>query len=1261
MKRLLHWSWRLFEAIVLLILLAVVFIQAGVFAFQQYPKQSSHFLQQQFGIQLNYQAAEIQQSWRGFDIQARGVQLQQNGVDFKAKSLGFDIDFLQLFSPSLFLGDHLTIKQAVLSLPFEKKQASLQSSYSLNDFLPQKLWQEMTISQFEVHTKLQHSALKSPVPIVLQLSQIQSRLGVSWLLNGQASIFLAADPIRPVTTLAFQGHFTPSLLGLISEGQFRWQFLQPLSLSRVQSLLADKQRSVMPTGRMSLDGELLLNRQKIERLNLLLSLQQLKWPGLKRDKVLPNSLAVEAKWQEGLQHQVVLENLRIDQRFVGHQNLAKLTWDNNQLKFQMSAFNSAPFEPIVKKALEVYFDQPLSNNQPLHLDIAAIQLGLDLKTLQPLALNLKVNQFSIPELPDLPGVQLSQMQLIQKRTHFTLVLGSPLVMRDRKIFESPISISLKRGVNFRYDLISQDLAIPSMAFKMNQIPMQLSWFSSGSQVRQAKLQAHPKTLAEVKPLLPYPLMSKTLQAWLKQSLVSGKNIQLVAEMAGNLKQFPFKKKVGGGFLKASADIEDATLKFQPDWPAVKHFNAHLSFTPDDLMITTPQATLHQLQAKAVSVAIEGLGHDDIAVDIQAKVKADASQAQRFLLATPLAKTMGIQSLLQKKVALKGKLAVDLKKIWIPINGFEHRQEDIQVGVDLNKVNIKLYQWLNFEAIQGRLNIHNKIVTAPNLVGELTGVPFSASVVTDQKQHQLRIKAKGALQAPENSPLMAGYVQWQQQTDIPFDNRPLKLKADLSFDKFHSRMPPPLGQSFFASGPAHIQYIRHNKTAEFRLNWGKQIKAKGILNNNFNHPIQKLALAVEEQSLPQDLSNLEGVQIKGTVQALDIDLWVKQWPDIQKILPLQRETQTTFPFHWSSSVLKIKKITFHQHDYLNTQIRWQTLSNDTISKEVFSLNNQDIVLQGVGTRQAWAVQANKIHIYLKPKIKPPFPKVPPSKYCQSTSPIKGFPKVTFSGKDIKWGSRQIETMRFKLLPAKKTLSIRDLRFHYKKAYGTGHYEWNYATNNSLLKLHILSKSVEDLTHMLDIEKGVRGKKAEVELDTQWTGGPLCFSIQRLKGKVYARLDDGVIKDVEPGIGRLLGLLSINSITRRLSLNLSDVTGEGLAYSVIESSGIFEGGELNLTKFRLDAPAVKAKLWGKVNLVDEAFNLKADVTPAVGSSVATIATLVGAVNPLTAILTYTLLKNIPEINEDLVTYRYTITGSWKSPVFKQKNSGVQLITE
>ncbi|GAB6035379.1 YhdP family phospholipid transporter [Galenea microaerophila] len=1261
-KRVLHWSWRLFETAVLLLLFLFVLLQGTLYFFQYAPQKSSALLQKYLGIGLTYQQADIQQNLFSFTVTAKQLKVQRQATYFQAEQLTFDIHLLSLLTPSQFVGDHLVLRNARLQLPPIDLYQDAQKSAALNR-LPARFWREISVSNFELATQLRQTDLSTATPLSMKLTQLQSRQGLDWLLNGRADLYVASQ--MPVTRLSVQGRLKPNAIGFLSKAQLSWQFIQPLDLAKLRPLLNQQQRGLLPLGSLAVDGEATLQQGKLRALTSKVSFQQLQWPNIKHNQVLPKSLAFRVRWLQAQAQRAVLEDLTIDNRYVGHQNLAEVVLGPEAFQLKMSQFSSAPFEPILKKALEEYLKVPVKTlaEQPPHIDIDAIQLSLNYQTWKIQQLALRLNQLSVPSIAKYPGVKVQHLFLQKLGMHYQLNVKKPIQIQYPDAFEQPIALKFDKKLQFSWQGgRQQKLQIPKATFHVNQIPFQLQWTSTGSVVKQAVLSASPKTLSEVKALLPYPLMSKQLQQWLKQSLKAGEQIQVVAKLSGDLKRFPFKK--GGGTLQAKAVIHHTVLKFQPDWPALTDFTAQLDFRPYDLTVTTPKATLSGLQVSDVKALIANLDQKDIAVAIRGKAQGDAADAQRFLLESPLAKKAGLETFLQKQVTFSGRLEADLKRIWVPVYGFDQQKEDVQANVFLKGVDLTLYQKLPFKNIQGDISIHNHDIQAPNLKGQLTGVPFSAKIQTEPKKHQVTISATGALQMPRESLLVKGRLPWEYYAILPYDQRPIKMKTQVDFNQFHSKLPAPLDQSFFSTGPAEFTFEKNHAHGKLDFHLGQSLKAKGKLDFSAQakkaqtNLIQALYIAIGQQTVPKNWSEVKGVRFQGSLNTLDLDGWLHNISEVKSWFPTM-ESSSEHPILFAPSTLDFKTVRYKNHAYQDLALTLQTLSNQ---QQVFKLKTaKEIDLQGIKQAGKWQVYANKLHVIL-PESAKASEKSSISKSCQPPlppqSPLNLAP-IYFKGKNIRWGSRQFDRMSFHFAPTLKALLVQDLNFGYRKAYGTGYYQWQYDVQKSDLKIAIHSKSVEDFSRMLDIEKGITGKKAELNLKASWRGGPHCFDLKTVRGDLNVRYDDGVIKDVEPGIARVLGLLSINSIVRRLSLNLSDVTDKGLAYSIIEANGKIEKGYLKLKELKLEAPSVRGKVWGRVDLIHKKLDLKADVTPAVGSSLATIGALVGAVNPITAILTFTLLKNIPQINEDLITYQYTVRGDWEKPIIKERSAGVQLI--
>jgi uncharacterized protein YhdP len=92
--------------------------------------------------------------------------------------------------------------------------------------------------------------------------------------------------------------------------------------------------------------------------------------------------------------------------------------------------------------------------------------------------------------------------------------------------------------------------------------------------------------------------------------------------------------------------------------------------------------------------------------------------------------------------------------------------------------------------------------------------------------------------------------------------------------------------------------------------------------------------------------------------------------------------------------------------------------------------------------------------------------------------------------------------------------------------------------------------------LELERG----QAVVTLDGRWPGSPLDFTLQRFEGGMDLVIGDGVIPAARPGAGRLLGLVSLNSIPRRLAAGFHRrVFAEGLTFDRVAGHFDLAGGQ------------------------------------------------------------------------------------------------------
>ena len=90
----------------------------------------------------------------------------------------------------------------------------------------------------------------------------------------------------------------------------------------------------------------------------------------------------------------------------------------------------------------------------------------------------------------------------------------------------------------------------------------------------------------------------------------------------------------------------------------------------------------------------------------------------------------------------------------------------------------------------------------------------------------------------------------------------------------------------------------------------------------------------------------------------------------------------------------------------------------------------------------------------------------------------------------------------------------------------------------------------LLERLGAGKALRGGKGEMQGQLSWAGSPLTLDYPSLDGQLRLDVDAGQFLQADPGGARLLGVLSLQSLPRRLSLDFRDLFQEGFAFDSIE---------------------------------------------------------------------------------------------------------------
>ena len=142
-----------------------------------------------------------------------------------------------------------------------------------------------------------------------------------------------------------------------------------------------------------------------------------------------------------------------------------------------------------------------------------------------------------------------------------------------------------------------------------------------------------------------------------------------------------------------------------------------------------------------------------------------------------------------------------------------------------------------------------------------------------------------------------------------------------------------------------------------------------------------------------------------------------------------------------------------------------------------------------------------------------------------------------------------------------------------------------------------------------------------------------------------LTDDAEGRIEPGAGRLFGLLSVSALPRRLSLDFSDVFQKGLAFDSLGGDFQLYEGDAFTDSLALSGPAAKILIVGRTGIAKRDYDQIAVVSTNIGRSLVLSGAF--AAGPGVGAAVWLFSEIFKDPLTDISRVSYQITGSWDDP--------------
>lgn len=713
------------------------------------------------------------------------------------------------------------------------------------------------------------------------------------------------------------------------------------------------------------------------------------------------------------------------------------------------------------------------------------------------------------------------------------------------------------------------------------------------------------------------------RAWLRRGIVGGRAYDGKLVLQGDLKDFPFRDGKSGKFL-VTAKATEARVDYAPGWPAIDNINAEMSFGIG-MKINASQGAILGAKLAGVTVDIPDFESHEEMLLVRGVAQGATSEFLRFIDQSPVAEhidrfTDGM------KASGNGHLDLELD---IPLR----HANDTRLRAIYHLQNNQLQpvpELPPLTQVNGRLQLTENSILAQDVSGRVFGGPFRMQVksVADK----VSVQATGTANIAEVSqhfafPLtnhLAGRAAWKSEINLRKRNAEVTVDSDLL--GVSSPLPEPFNKAATVPLALHVERSAPDAVREqWRVSLGKV--AQGLfIRRQGNLERGVLAVGDGELRLPD-----KGLAVRIAVPQVDADAWKNYLPDSAGG---GGDSASSGGMALNFVALKTARLHLMGRDYnqLDTILRpreggWQISLN---TREAVG----DIFWRSAG--EGW-VEGNFKRLVIKPA----------AEVSEGTSNLlNSLPGMSLVVEDFQMGEKSLGKLELKARNDKGAWRLDLLNLQNPDGGLKGKAVWNnVGSNQTHLDFELNARDLGKLLDRLGYADTVRRGTAKLSGELQWNGPLTGIHYPSLNGQLTVNAEKGQFNKLEPGVGKLLGLISLQSLPRRLTLDFRDIFSDGLAFDSINSVLSVKRGVMRTVEpLRIKGPAAQIEMQGETDLKSETQDLQVVVRPEIGNAAVVGVALVNPVVGAAALLANSVMPN--PLNR-LFSYRYHVTGSWSDP--------------
>ncbi len=723
--------------------------------------------------------------------------------------------------------------------------------------------------------------------------------------------------------------------------------------------------------------------------------------------------------------------------------------------------------------------------------------------------------------------------------------------------------------------------------------------------------------------------------WLARSLKAGNASDVQLKLKGDLAKFPFEDGKSGLF-QVAVKANGGKLEYAPGWPAIEGIAVDLLFRGKRMDIFARAGHTYGMQISKVHVQIPDLLVFDEILMVDGEARGPTQEMLKFIDHSPVNAMIDGFS---QGMSASGNGTFKLG-LTIPLR----RLDDIKVaGSYLFQGNkVMLGEGMPaLEQVNGALQFTGSSVAIHGMTAQLLGGP--AAITASTQQGVIQINANGKATAAGLSKAFPHPLLQRLQGSANW-NGAISLRKKLANAVFTSNLkglgstlPLPLNKA-----PGDSVMLRVERKAAsldqdaISFSYGNVLAAQ-LERHQQAGQMKVVRGAIHLGSGPVDVP-ANGIWLQGSLPYLDID----HWRELS-----QGNGGSGDGFDIDGANLKLSVVDAFGKRFRDLSVNaWKQGEGWQAALESQEVNGSVNWKQGGAGKVRGRFKSLAVPPSAPPKLSEPGTAV------ESTE----FPALDVIAENFSIRNNQLGRLELLAAPSGRDWRIERLKLNTPETSLSLDGVWQdwLQQPKSRFNLHLETSDIGVLLERVGHPDSVKGGKAVLKGKLSWNGSPAEIHYPSLSGTMSLEAHRGQFLKIEPGLGKLLGILSLQALPRRITLDFRDVFSEGFAFDDIFVNVKADQGVVSGNDFRMEGPAAKVSMQGEASLDRETQNLRVRVVPVMGDTVSSAAAFLGG--PVLGLTTLLVQKVLKDPIGQIIAYEYSITGTWDNPtVTKLKRSG------